>query len=159
QAVALREAEIDEALGDSAASLAVYERLARSRTTSPEEILMRLGHPPKLPGDPGKARQAWARGYYENPLSDPAPPARAELASLAQAGAPSRFRLELERAERLYNAKRYAQARVEFGLLRPGPEIIDRELVELRIAECEYFLKRYRAVRLSLGSSVNTRAT
>ena len=41
EGAALREAECDEALGDWAAALEIYERLAKSRTTAPDDVLMR----------------------------------------------------------------------------------------------------------------------
>src|SRR5262249_52445302 len=137
----------------------VYDRLSHTRTTAPEEVLMRLAHAAKLAGDVDTARQAWSRVYFEYPLSDQALTAGAELASAPQPGAPPRLRLALDRAARLFNAKHYAQARTEFASLRPGADLLDRELIDLRVAECGFFLKRYRDVRLALGSSIDTRAS
>src|SRR5438132_12312148 len=41
EAIALREADCDEALGDHSAAVAVYEKLSKSRGISVEEILIR----------------------------------------------------------------------------------------------------------------------
>src|SRR5207342_2295676 len=59
----------------------------------------------------------------------------------------NRYKLELGRAERLFGARRYTQARVAFDGLRQAAEGDDRELVQLRLAECDYFQKRVRAAR------------
>ena len=42
EAASMREAESDEALGDQAAALAVYDRLSQAKTTAPDDVLMRL---------------------------------------------------------------------------------------------------------------------
>jgi soluble lytic murein transglycosylase-like protein len=55
-----------------------------------------------------------------------------------------RHKLAMDRAERLFGAKRYGQARNEFIAVRNAAQDDDRERVELRIAECDYFLKRPR---------------
>jgi soluble lytic murein transglycosylase len=150
QAVAYREAECDEAMGDQAAAFAVYERLVKTRTIATEEVLMRLARAAKLSGNLDKATETYARVYAEYPLSDQALQAGAELANGSLAGGPSRYKIGLERAERLFTAKRYGQARVEFDSLRPAAQGDDRELVDLRIAECDYFLKRARNAKTAL---------
>jgi soluble lytic murein transglycosylase len=150
QAVGFREAECNEAMNDYAGALAVYERLAKAKTIATEEVLMRLARAAKLAGNSEKALQTYARVYYEYPLSDQALSAGAELANGSQPGAPSRFKLGLQRAERLFVAKRYAQARSEFDALRPQAQGDDRELVDLRVAECDYFLKRARNAKTAL---------
>ena len=50
EGAALREAECDEALGDQAAALEVYERLARGKTTAPDEVLIRLARAARAVG-------------------------------------------------------------------------------------------------------------
>ena len=58
-----------------------------------------------------------------------------------------RYRLELGRAERLFDARRYTDARAAFQRLGPFADGDDRELVHLRLAESDYFLKRWRSAR------------
>ena len=150
EGAALREAECDEALGDQAAALAVYERLAQTRTTAPDDVLMRIGRAARALGNPQKATEAFSRVLYEFPFSDAALAASTELDSLPLgpiARGTNRYRLELGRAERLFGAKRYAQARPAFEALRSAADGDDRELVNLRLAECDYFLKRARNAR------------
>jgi soluble lytic murein transglycosylase len=147
EAAALREAECDEALGDYAGAMAVYGRLADSKTTAPDDVLMRLGRAAMSAGDRERALQSFARVYFDFPLSDQALAAGAEVRRGTDGTTNPRFRAELERAERLFTAKRYEQARLEFESLRKAAEGDDRELVELRMAECEVFLKRARNAR------------
>ena len=151
EGAALREAECDEALGDQAAAAAVYERLSKTKTTAPDDVLMRLGRASRAAGDMEKAGNAFARVYYEYPLSDLSALASSELDSLpaVQPIAPgsNRYKLELGRADRLFGSKRYAQARAAFEGVRRASQGDDRELVSLRIAECDYFLKRPRNAR------------
>ncbi len=151
EATAVKEAECVEALGDQAGAAAIYEHLSTTRTTSPDDMLMRLGRTAKASGDSEKASRAFARVYYEFPLSDLSSLASAELDALpnVQPIAPgnARYTLELGRAERLFASKRYAQARTAFEGLRGGAEGGERELVHLRIGECDYFLKRPRNAR------------
>ena len=150
EGAALREAECDETLGDQAAALEVYERLARGKTTVPDEVLIRLARAARAVGRTDRAVEALMRVLYEFPFGDLAPVASGELESLPAppiAAGTNRYRLELGRAERLFGAKRYAQARQVFETLRPLADGDDRELVALRLAECDYMLKRPRNAR------------
>jgi soluble lytic murein transglycosylase len=150
EAVALREAEVDEALGDQASALAIYERLAKAKTTAPDDVLLRLGRSARATGNTEKATEAFSRIVYEFPFSDLAPIAGSELETLPIgpiAPGTNRYKLELGRAERLFGARRYAQARIAFDGLRTAAQGDDRELVQLRLAECDYFQKRARAAR------------
>jgi soluble lytic murein transglycosylase len=150
EAAALREAECDEALGDQTAAMRIYDRLAKVKTTAPEEVLLRLGRAAKSAGNTDKAIEAFSRLLYEFPFSDLATLAGNELETLPIAPiAPgtTRYKLELGRAERLFGAKRYAQARAALEGLRQAAQGDDREIVQLRLAECDYFQKRPRNAR------------
>jgi soluble lytic murein transglycosylase len=150
EAAALREAESDEALGDNAAAVQVYERLTTLKTVTPDDIMIRLGRAARAAGNTAKAIEAFARVLYDFPFSDLASQASAELESLpygAVAAGNTRYKLELGRAERLFGARRYTQARQVFEGLRAAAQGDDRELVNLRLAESDYFLKRARNAR------------
>lgn len=150
EAAALREAECDEALGDQAAAAAIYDRLSHTKTIAPDDVLMRLGKAAKAAGNAEAAASALSRVVYEFPFSSLATDAAAALDGLPLApivAGGQRYKLEIGRAERLFGAKRYAQARAAFEPLRPLSQGDDRELVNLRLAECEYFLKRPRNAR------------
>src|SRR2546427_274859 len=151
EAAAVKEAESDEALGEQAAAIEIYERLSKMKTTAPDDVLMRLAKAARAAGETEKASTAFARVYYEFPLSALSPLASAELENLpnVQPIAPgnARYKLEFGRAERLFGSKRYAQARTAFEGLNGAAHGDEREIVNLRLAECDYFLKRPRNTR------------
>ena len=113
---ALREAECDEALGEQAAALAVYERLADTKTLAPDEVLMKIGKTAQTLGDIDKAQAAFERVYYDYPLSDRADDAAAQLPDVPVSPDSIRFKQELSRADRLFTARQYPAARVESRL-------------------------------------------
>ena len=149
----LRLGETHEALGDQRAALEVYERLSKIPTTAPDDVWMRVGRMARAIGEPDRAIDAFSHVLYEFPFSDRAAEASTELESLPAppviAGS-TRYKLELGRGERLFGAKRYTAARPIFEALRRVASGDDRELVDLRIAECDYFLKRTRAAQDAL---------
>jgi peptidoglycan lytic transglycosylase len=151
EASALREAECDEALGDLAGAVAIYDRLSKTKTTAPDDVLMRLGRTAKAAGDADRATAAFSRVYFEYPFSDLSALAGAELENQPNvppiAAGSTRYKLEVGRAERLFGARRYAQARTAFETARRAAQGDDRELVDLRLGECDYFLKRTRNAR------------
>jgi len=149
----LRLGETHEALGDQRSALEVYERLSKMPTTAPDDVWMRVGRMARAIGDPDRAIDAFSHVLYEFPFSDRAAEASTELESLPAppviAGS-TRYKLELGRGERLFGAKRHTAARPIFEALRRVASSDDRELVDLRIAECDYFLKRTRAAQDAL---------
>jgi soluble lytic murein transglycosylase len=151
EAAALAEAECAVGLNEYDAAVEIYERLAALRTTAPEDVLMRLGGAAKSAGDNRKAAEAFGRVLYDFPLSSVAPLAQTEYAGLpnVQPLTPGsqRYKLELGRAERLFGARRYPEARKAFETLRPIAAGDDREVVDLRLAECDYYQKRLRVAR------------
>jgi soluble lytic murein transglycosylase len=150
EASALREGDADEALGDQAAAFDIYERLSTTKTSTPDDVLMRLGRVAKALGNRDRAAEAFSRVVYEFPMSDYANNASAELENLPIAPivpGSTRYKLELGRGERLFGSKRYALARTSFEAVRAASQGDDRERVILRLAECDYFLKRPRNTR------------
>ena len=51
------------------------------------------------------------------------------------------------RAQRLFEARRWAQARAGFEAIAKSVDGDTQDLVALRIAECDYYLDRHRAAR------------
>ena len=156
EAAALAEADVAEAQSDYSDALEIYEDLSRQKTADPAEIWMRLGHAAAATGNRSQAAEAYTRVYYEFQFGSLAADARAELDRL-QALEPlapqnARFRLDLGRAERLFGAKRYADAQAAFEGLRGYAVAGDRDLIALRLAECDFFRGRYRQAREALGS-------
>lgn len=148
EAAAIGEGEMLEATGDHAAAAAVYERLSKEKPVSLDDILLRLGRESEASGQTEKAVEAYLRIYYEFPLGEYSGSAKARLDTYPAFGRPvagsERFRLELGRAQRLFGAKQYGPAKAAFEILRSSASGDDEELVELRIAECDFYLKRYR---------------
>ena len=142
---ALREADCDESLGDRAAALAVYERLADIKTLAPDEVLMKLGKMAQALGDVARAQSAFERVYYEYPLSDLVDDAAAQLPDAPASADSLRFKQDLARAEKLFAARQYPAARASFEKLRSTSQGEDRTLVQLRVAESDYYLRKYRA--------------
>jgi soluble lytic murein transglycosylase len=157
EAAALGEAECDEALKDPVAAVAIYDRLLLQKIGRTDEVLVRLGAAAKAAGQLARATEVYARVYYDFPLSEHAATAGSELAALptvptiGPANEPSeRYKRDLARADRLFQAKQYPAARSAFTNLRAGARGDDRELVDLRIAESNYHLKRARDAREGL---------
>jgi soluble lytic murein transglycosylase len=152
EGVALRRAEVAAAKRNLAEALAMIEPLAAQKTTSPEAVLLQIGRTADAAGNTDKAIAAFRRVYFEFALSPEAELARAELDRLEKPFmlTPERFKLELGRAERLFGARRYQPARDAFAGLARTASGDDRELVSLRIAEADYYLRRHRASRDAL---------
>ena len=150
-AAAIGEAESDEAQADYAEAIAIYERLLNAKLGPSDDLTMRIGRAAGSGGDTTKAGDAFARVYYEFALSDFAPAAGVALQHLSYlppiTSGSERYTRELSRAERLFSAKQYGPAKAAFEGLEPSATGDDRELVHLRLAECDYFQKRARNAR------------
>ena len=150
----LGEADAAVALGDHAAAVRLYAEALERNTATPEDVLLRLARSAKAAGDTRRAAEAYAKVYGEFPLSDLSATALAELEKMAEwpalAPGTARYRLELARADRLFAARRYPQARAAFEALWPHTGGDDTEMVELRLAQCDFGLRRYAAARTRL---------
>ncbi len=141
----LGEAEAAVALGDHKAGLAIYEKLMADKTAVNEQILLKQADTARAIGDRQKTAEALVRIYYEYPLSDAAVAAASDLQPLRDLLVRQGSKADLGRAAQLYGARRYADARAAYAALQGEVTGDDRELVELRIAECDHFLQRYQA--------------
>ena len=153
EAAGLGVARAHEALEDYAAAVVVYEELLQEKVVAPDEVYMRLGLAARKAHERNKAADAFGRVYYEFALTERALEAGAQLALLhlapAASGSP-RYQLDLGRAERLYGAKQYHEARDAYESLRTRAAEADRSLIQLRLAETDYYLKRARSAREAL---------
>jgi len=149
-AAMLGKGEAAESRGDHAAAVALYEKLTSVKTIAAEDVLARLGRAALAAGDKPRAAQAYLRIFYEFPLSEAAAGAATALSGLQDQITRTSYKGDLSRAMLLFGAKRYQEARTAFQDLEKQVSGDDRELVDLRIAECEYFLKRYAAARDAL---------
>lgn len=154
QSAVLGGAEAAEAQGDFRSAADLYEGLSAKKIVDPDEVLFRLARAAELSGDRSRAVRAYLRLYYEFPLTDIGASADVELARLKGLDpimpSSERYALELGRAERLFGARKYANARQSFVELRSVAAGDDRDLVDLRLAECDHYLRRYQDARAGL---------
>jgi soluble lytic murein transglycosylase len=146
-AAGLASAEAAETAGDHAAAVRIYDRIAEHKSALSEEVLSRLGSAALAAGDRAKAAQAFVRVYYEFPLTDAAAEAGAQLPSLQDRITRTGYNADLGRAQILFGARRFDEARTAFQSLQGVVQGDDKELVDLRVAECDFNLKRYAAAR------------
>ncbi len=160
EAAQLGEAEAQEALDKPGDAVRIYDRLLSGRLTNVEDVYMRLGRAARAARDNGKAADAFAHVFYEFPMSENAAIAGAELNTLTglQPLTPGsqRYKVELGRAERLFGARQYTDARTSFQALEKVAAGDDRELIALRLAESDYFTKKTRAAREALQPLTKT---
>jgi soluble lytic murein transglycosylase len=145
---AVREAEAAELAGDAAAALALLASLGTPAVVPEDQVLLKTAQLASALGQPSRALEAWKRLYYDFPATEAGTTAARALAAAGAepiaAGSP-RVAAELARAERLFSARRFALAREGFELLQPVVAGDQVELVALRLAECDYGLRRFRA--------------
>jgi soluble lytic murein transglycosylase len=146
-AAMLGKADAAQTRGDHAAAVAIYERLAAHPSIAPEDILARLARASAAAGNRSRAAEAWLRVYYEFPLSEAAATAGAALESVQDLIEKKDYKRDLGRALILFGAKRYAEARSALQDIQKRLSGDDREVADLRIAESDFFLKRYAAAR------------
>jgi soluble lytic murein transglycosylase len=154
EASALKEAEAAEALKDFGAAVALYDAVLTRKPAAPDTILMRTARAAQSAGDQARATRAYERVYYEWPATESADAASLALASLRRetvAPGSARFSEELARADRLFAARRYAPARDGFELVLPHAAGDAADQIRLRVAECDYFLRRYQRARDGLA--------
>jgi soluble lytic murein transglycosylase len=149
-AALLARAEAAELNGDNREAADLYARAVDLQGVAKDDVLSRLGRAALASGDRKRAAEAYLRVYYEFPLSENATAAGAALATLEDAIVRNGYKLDLGRASVLFGARRYAEARSGFQDIQRQTSGDDRELVDLRLAECDYYLKRYQAVRDAL---------
>jgi soluble lytic murein transglycosylase len=154
-------ADAAEAAGDLPRAVHVLATLAERPNGAPDDTLKRLADVASKSGEGGRARAAWLRIYYEHPLSPHAPlaePLAAEARAAATAGPAAQEVLarDLARAEALFGARRFADARVAFERLLSTATGDAREVADLRVAECDYHLRRYPAAASRLEPWLRT---
>ena len=152
EAAPLRLAEVALARDDPKRAAGIIDDLSDGSVTALEEVLLRLARAHEAAGNRERALSAYRRVYYEHPLSAQAADGEAGLERLdgPSLPPPDTLNLELARAEQLFAGRRWAQARDGFAPLVRVATGDDKELIGLRLAECEYYLRRHRAARVAL---------
>jgi soluble lytic murein transglycosylase len=149
EAVDLRMAETALARGDAKRAVELLDDLADEKVASPDSVLILLGRAAEQAGDTDRALKAYREVYYGLPLSAGAADAQAALTRLqTPASQPSdKMKRDRERAEALFNARRWAPARAAYEPLVKLLQGDEAKLAALRIAECDFYLNRFRAAR------------
>jgi soluble lytic murein transglycosylase len=154
EAAALGEAEAAQAMGDFGDAARIYHDILDDKAVDAPAIWLSLANAALSDGDRQRAAEAFLHLYYEFPLSEHAAQAETSIQSLPEvqpiATSNARYKLELGRGERLFGSRRYADARDSFLRLKPYASGDDVELVDLRLAEIEYFQGRYSNAREAL---------
>lgn len=151
-------ADVSEAAGDSAAEMRALQGAAGMKPVTGAPLYLRLGRAAKQAGDRAAARGAFRTVVYEFALSPEAMDGEAELALLADPDAPPNrdtVALNLGRGEQLYTVKRFTDARKVFDAVRPLAIGAERDLVALRIAQCDLGLKKFAVARTELQPLVD----
>jgi soluble lytic murein transglycosylase len=150
-------ASVAIARGDAGRAEDLLENLSEEKLSVPEQVFSALGRAEEVVGHTDHALAAYRRVYYDFPLSAEANDAQAAFERLQTASLvpPDRFARELARAEQLFAARRWAQARAAFEPLARVAQGDNRELIALRLAESDYYLDRHRAARDALQPYVN----
>lgn len=145
-ALGLAEARVGR--GAAAAAVAVYQQLLDRRPASPHVAWWRLGQAAEQAGDVARAIAAYERVYFDFPLSAEAAQAEQALDRLAarEDEAVDGAR-ELARADALFRARRWADARAAYARARGGLRGPDGQRAGLRVAACDVRLGRARQGR------------
>src|SRR5688500_385337 len=128
----------------------------------PGPALLLLGRAHAAAGDQTAASLALTRVYYEFALSPEAAKAASELDAL-RGGSPApvtreNYDYELGRAERLFGARRYADARRAYESLRSAAGMNsgdNRALVEVRLGQLDYHAGRHAQARAALARHID----
>jgi soluble lytic murein transglycosylase len=113
-------------------------------------VWLRLGQAREAAQDPAGAADAYRRAYYDYPLAPEAGEVAAALARLdaLDRDVETRMPQELKRAQVLYDARRWNEARDTYARVRrKGTNEAERAFAAVREAACDVQLKRYRPTR------------
>ena len=155
--VALRQAELRSRKADYPAAAAIYEQFAKAGSGSPALVWLRLGQSREATYDAAGALDAYRHVYYDYPLSPESSDAEAALSRLnaLDADVETRMPQELKRAQVLYDARRWLDARDTYiRIRRKGSTEAEQAFGAVRAAACDVQMKEYvRPATCSRGCS------
>ena len=110
----------------------------------PEDALLALARVEETLNHRDHALDTYRRIYYDSPLSQQAIDAQDGIERLQSRSVISSDLVgrALRRAQRLFDARRWAPARAGFEAIAKAVDENSRDLVALRIAECDFYLDR-----------------
>jgi soluble lytic murein transglycosylase len=147
---ALLQAEVREAQKDYKGAVAIYDSLVTRKLAQPQVAWLRLGLAADRAGLPMKSVTALQRAYYDYPTTPESDLAGRELdrqdVDVDAELAPK----ELARAETLFQARRWSNARESYDQVKSFVSGVDRDRVIVRIAASDIGLGRHRDGRDAL---------
>ena len=152
-------ADAAEAANDWPASLEALRALVDANPVEPARAHLRLGLAAVKSNDTALAIASFRTVYFAYPLTPQASDAATELAKLnvsLDAASPEDAARNVARAQALFDGKQYTDARAAFARVWTAVTGRDRQLVDLRLAECDYFLKRYPVAMTELRPLLET---
>jgi soluble lytic murein transglycosylase len=135
------------------AALEPLAALQALKPMDPARVWLRLGRAYKELGDSREALTAFRRAYYEYPLTSEAAEAGTEITSMTpvpRLPTAELFDVDLSRAQRLFGAGRFAEAKRGFEFVKPRATGDTRATIDLRLAQCDFQLRQYAAARDAL---------
>ena len=149
EAIPLRLAEVAVARQDPARAETILRGLIGEELAAPEEALLALAVVEETLAHRDHALELYRRIYYDSPLTAQAIDAQSGIERLQSSSAISADLVTRaqRRAQRLFEARRWAQARAGFEAIAKSVDGDTQDLVALRMAECDYYLDRHRAAR------------
>jgi soluble lytic murein transglycosylase len=150
-------ADVAESEGDAKAEMRALQSAAESKPVTGAPLFLRLGRAAKQAGELAVARGAFNKVIYEYALSPEANDAWSEMEILDAGAPPARDRAlaDIGRGEQLFASKRFADARNAYQAALPAAVGADKDLIALRLAECDLGLKKYPAARDALQPLVD----
>ncbi len=147
---AFRLAEVREAQKDYKGAVTAYESLVTRKLAQPHVAWLRLGLAADLAGLPARSVEALQRAYYDYP-STPESDRAGEALDKQDVDLEAAFASkELARADTLYQARRWTNAKGSYDRVKSFVTGADRDRVTVRMAAADVSLGRYREGRDAL---------
>lgn len=138
-----------------AAALADYQQVFAARPAAPDAVLAGILRTATAAGDVAGQQAAALALHFEFPVSPHAAAAAPVVAALRASAPPARLAeldgRELARADRLFDARRYAEARAAYLAARRVATGADAVKADVRAAVADYHLDRHRAAAEALA--------
>jgi soluble lytic murein transglycosylase len=144
---ALALADAGLALGNADRAEAELQALSRRPVGRGDLVFARLGAVEESAGHRDHALEAYREVRYRFPVSVHAAAAQQAILRLDPGAGVGSFPRERARAEMLFAARQWADARDAFALLAGHARGDDKDAIALRLAECDHYLQRHRAAR------------
>ena len=143
--------------GDKDGVVVVLKQLASRPNSAPASILLRLFRAALDAENKDEAVAAFSRLYFEfagTPESISATNEGRKAGIVGQPPSKATYAASMQRAERLFAARQYTDARVDFEALKLLAGPVDRPLIDLRLAETDFALKKYAVAAVALKAAM-----